>query len=145
MEDWEKELDDFLQTQKVEVDKASETEETKRARKFIEEIVQPTFKKLKDILNTHGREAFVVSGDLSRLLEVWYKGTREIKYYFLTINGEGITCKYHAISENDDGLKGNGDKDPTIHNTTKAHIGKDFVDIYTRDMRQNPRRTIMYS
>jgi len=35
MVDWEKELDDFLQTQKVEVDKSRDTEERKRARKFI--------------------------------------------------------------------------------------------------------------
>jgi len=139
MEDWEKELDDFLETYKTQVDKAPETKETKRARKFIEEIVQPAFDKLKAIVNKHGRQAFVVSSDFSRRLEVWFKGTREIKYT-LTINGDSIVCKYKAISENDGGLKGNRDADPTIDNITQAHIGKHFVDIYNRDMRQNPRR-----
>lgn len=139
MEDWEKELDDFLQTQKVEVDKSQEIEERKRARKFIHEIVDPAFDKLKAIVNKHGRQAFIVSGDLSRVLEIWFKGTREIKYT-LTINGDRIVCKYKAIGENNGGLRGNRNADPTIDNITQAHIGKHFVDTYTRDIRHTPRR-----
>lgn len=139
MEDWEKELDDFLQTHKAEVEKAAQSKETKRARKFIRAIVEPTFTKLKAVLDKRGREAFVVSGDLSRRLEVWFKGIREIEYT-LTINGDRIDCKYKAIGENDGGLKDIVGKDPpTIENTTQAHIGKHFVDTYTRDIRHNPR------
>ena len=134
MEDWEEKLDSFLRRREEKTDIAPETVERKNAQEFINKIVEPAFDKLEAIFNKHGCQAFVVSGDLSRQLTVWSKGTREIVYP-IKILRDSILNKWKAIEMNDGGLTAYVDAEPTIDNTTEAHILNHFVDNYTKAMR----------
>ena len=129
MEDWEEKLESFLRRREEKAEIAPEIDERKKAQEFINKIVGPAFEKLETIFNKHGCQAFVVSGDLSKLLEVWYKGTREIEYP-IEIRGDSIHNAWKAIHRRGERLKGNGEAEPT-----EANILNHFVDNYTMAMR----------